>query len=297
MKNAKLKIKNEGEDGKLENGNGHMFVGGSVPSASGAAQVHGLKFKVDPVRNFEDLRLKKRFRTGHLINRGSRGRAGLMRHSVASRMKCFGPGCCKMGRSMNHWPGRGGYLVEIPLSPSLSPLVPHGERENLCKHDFRMSGCSGASSPSGTACAWSGGGGSLISTCCRSFHNKNNFSRGGRRRSGTDHRHLLSGRTGAVESGTKTEQTEDPRIILSGAAGCRGQTRLNSLKLARTLVPELFFELKMKRRALGFGHSLGLGHLALGIFSRFRSVSSGFSRLDGDGGGLPNRAGVRKVFL
>ncbi len=160
------------EDGKLGGEENPMDKGHAVRSAE--CRLRNERVSAEPLRQggkakYEDLSLKTRFRAGHLINRGSRGRAGLMRYSVESRVKCFGPGCFKMGRSMNHWPGRGGYLVEIPLSPSLSPLVPHGERENLCKYDFGMSGCSGASSPSGTACAWSGDGCSLISTCFHLF--------------------------------------------------------------------------------------------------------------------------------
>ena len=57
MKNVKLKIKNEDEDGKWGNEESPRSAGGSAPYAFGAERVQSLKIKVDPVRNFEDLRL------------------------------------------------------------------------------------------------------------------------------------------------------------------------------------------------------------------------------------------------
>jgi hypothetical protein len=73
MKNAKLKIKNEGEDGKLGNEESPMIPVRNVPYASGAERIQSLKFKIqswgrkaDGAAEFVDLRLKTTFQAeGH----------------------------------------------------------------------------------------------------------------------------------------------------------------------------------------------------------------------------------------
>jgi hypothetical protein len=81
MKNAKLKIKNEGENRKWGNEASAMLAGCSAWSAGVPAQVQGLKFKADPVRNSEcgarnidDLRSKTISCCAWMASRRSRER-------------------------------------------------------------------------------------------------------------------------------------------------------------------------------------------------------------------------------
>src|SRR5512135_383426 len=66
-------------------------------------------------------------------------------------------------------PGRGGAFVEIPLSPTLSPLVPRGERENLCRYQWGQRGGGRVHQPHPTSHALvaSPGGGSAFERAAR----------------------------------------------------------------------------------------------------------------------------------